>query len=163
MTNQILHTFFMCDLYTMTSPKELHIREHDYETGFIAETEIFDKLRNKGLEITPTLRYDPFDCIINSKYVGEVKKRSTNKNTYPTTILPYSKLLEFKKVRHDYKDMILIFKFRDEDCYTTYRELCKNRVEVKPFTRYSGFTHRTRPHVFIPTSLLKPLDELVLA
>ena len=58
-----------------------------------------DKLRDKGLEITPTSRYDPFDCIINNKYVGEVNKRNTNKNTYHTTILPYSKLLEYRKVK----------------------------------------------------------------
>ena len=142
---------------------ESDIREQDYQTGFTAETEIFDKLRDKGLEITPTPRYDPFDYIINNKYVGEVKKRNINKDAFSTTILPYSKLLEFKKVRHDYEDLILIFKFRDCDCYTTYRELCRNKVKVKPFTRYSGFTHNTLPHVFIPTTLLKPLDELVLA
>ena len=147
----------------MTSQKELEIRDNDYQTGLVGETEIFDKLRDKGFEITTTPRYDPFDCIINNKYVGEVKKRNTNKNTYSTTILPYSKLLEFKKVRHDYEDLILIFKFRDCDCYTTYRELCINKVKVKPFTRYSGFTHKSRKHAFIPTTLLHPIDELVLA
>ena len=117
-------------------------------------------MRQRGFEVTTTPRYDPFDCIINNKYVGEVKKRNTNKNTYPTTILPYSKLLEFKKVRHDYEDLILIFKFRDCDCYTTYQELCRNKIKVKPFTRYSGFTHKSRKHAFIPTTLLQPLDEL---
>ena len=147
----------------MTSYTEIEIRENDYQKGLTAETEIFDKLRQKGFEITTTPRYDSFDYIINDKYVGEVKKRNTNKNTYPTTILPYSKLLEFKKVRHHYKDLILIFKFRDCECYTTYRELCKNKVKVQPFTRYAGFTHKTRQHAFISVSLLKPSDKLVLA
>ena len=67
------------------------------------------------------------------------------------------------RTRHDYKDLIIIFKFKDSECYTTYRELCRNKVKVKPFTRYAGFTHKTRQHAFIPVSLLKPLDELVLA
>ena len=142
---------------------ESDIREHDYQSGLTAETDIFDKLRNKGFEVTTTSRYNPFDCIINNKYVGEIKKRNIDKNTYSTTILPYSKLVEYKKVRKDYKDMILIFKFLDYDCYTTYRELCKTNIEIKPFTRYSGFEHKSRNHVFIPTTLLKPLDELVLA
>ena len=147
----------------MTSQKELEIRKNDYQDGLVGETDIFDKLRNKGFEVTTTSRYDPFDCIINNKYVGEVKKRNTNKNTYPTTILSYSKLLEYKKVKKNYEDLILIFKFRDCDCYTTYRELCRNKVKVKPFTRYSGFTHKSRKHAFIPTTLLQPIDELVLA
>ena len=147
----------------MTSHTEIEIRENDYQTGLTAETEIFDKLRKKGFEITTTPRYDPFDYIINKKYVGEVKKRNINKDAFSTTILPYSKLLEFKKVRHDYEDLILIFKFKDSECYTTYRELCRNKVKVKPFTRYTGFTHNIRKHAFIPTTLLQPLDELVLA
>ena len=147
----------------MTSHTEIEIRENDYQTGLEGESNIFNKLRQRGFEVTTTPRYDPFDCIINNKYVGEVKKRSTNKNAYPTTILPYSKLLEFKKVRHDYEDLILIFKFQDCDCYTTYRELCRNKVKVKPFTRYAGFTHKRRKHAFIPTTLLQSLDELILA
>ena len=131
--------------------------------GFQLKAELIQYLKQKGFEVTTTPRYDPFDCIINNKYVGEVKKRNINKDAFSTTILPYSKLLEFKKVRHDYEDLIIIFKFKDSECYTTYRELCKNKVKVKPFTRYTGFTHKSRKHVFIPTALLQPLDELVLA
>ena len=81
----------------MTSHTEIEIRENDYQDGLVGETEIFNKLKQKGFEITTTPRYDPFDYIINKKYVGELKKRNTHKNTYPTTILPYSKLLEYKK------------------------------------------------------------------
>ena len=145
-----------------SNKNENNIREHDYQDGLVGETKIFDKLREKGFEVTTTPRYDPFDCIINNKYVGEVKKKSTNKNAYPTTILPYSKLMEYNKVRHEYEDLILIFKFRDCDCYTTFRELCRNTIKIKPFTRYSGFEHKSRKYVFIPVSLLRPLDELVL-
>ena len=87
----------------MTSQKELEIRDNDYQTGLVAETELFDKLRLKGFEITPTPRYDPFDCIINNKYIGEIKKRNIDKNTYSITIIPYSKLIEYKKLRKDYE------------------------------------------------------------
>ena len=141
---------------------EQKIREQDYQFGLVGELEIFNKLRNNGFEVSPTPRYNPFDCKINSTYVGEVKKRNNTKNCYPTTLLPYSKLLEYKKIKKEYKDLIIIFKFTDGEYYTTYRELCRNRVKIRPFTRYNGFTHKTKPHVDIPVSLLKPLDQLVL-
>ena len=146
----------------MVSDHEQKISEHDYQTGLVCELKIFDKLRDKVYEITPTARYDPFDCKINDKYLGEVKKRNNAKNRYPTTLLPYSKLLEYKKIRKHYKDLILIFKFTDGDYYTTYRTLCRNKVKYRLFTRCSGFTHKTKPYVYIPISLLKPLHRLVL-
>ena len=147
----------------MLSNHEQKIRELDYQTGLSAEQDIFDKLSKKGYDITPTDRYNPFDCKINNTYVGEVKKRTNTKDRFPTTILPYSKLLEYKKVKKQYRDLILIFKFTDGDYYTTYRELCRNKVEYGPLTRKKGYTHSTRTHVFIPVSLLKPLDQLVLS
>ena len=146
----------------MVSDHEQKIREQDYQFGSKGELEIFDKLRTKGYEVTPTPRYNSFDCKINNKYLGEVKKRNNAKNRFPTTLLPYSKLLEYKRVKKQYRDLILIFKFTDGDYYTTYRELCRNRVKIRPFTRYNGFVHKTKPHVDIPISLLKPLDQLVL-
>ena len=146
----------------MVSDHKQKIRERDYQTGLVGELEIFDKLRNRGYEITQTARYDPFDCKINNKYLGEIKKRDNKKNCYPTTLLPYSKLLEYKKIKKNHKDLILIFKFTDGDYYTTYRTLCKNKVKYRPFTRCSGFTHKTKSYVCIPISLLKPLDQLVL-
>ena len=147
----------------MVSDREQKIRERDYQFGLIGELDIWDKLRKQGYNITPTDRYNPFDYKINDTYLGEVKKRNNTKDRFPTTLLPYSKLLEYKKVKKNYKDLILIFKFTDGDYYTTYKTLCKNRVKYRPFTRYNGFVHETRPHVDIPISLLKPLDQLVLS
>ena len=146
----------------MVPDHEQEIRERDYQTGLVGELEIFDKLKNNGYKVTPTPRYNPFDCKINDKFVGEIKKRNNAKNRYPTTLLPYSKLLEYKKIKKQYQDLIIIFKFTDGDYYTTYRTLCKNKVKYRPFTRCSGFKHQTKPYVYIPISLLKPLDQLVL-
>ena len=147
----------------MVSDHKQKIREKDYQTGLNAEQDIFDKLSKKGYDITSTDRYNPFDCKINNTYVGEVKERTNTKDRFPTTILPYSKLLEYKKVKKQYRDLILIFKFTDGDYYTTYRELCRNKVEYGPLTRKKGFIHKTKLHAFIPISLLKPLDQLVLS
>ena len=43
-----------------------------------------------------------------------------------------SKLSAYTKVTKDYEDLILIFKFRDGNCCTTYRQLqpCTNSVKV---------------------------------
>ena len=65
---------------------EHEICERDYQFGLNGELEIFDKLRNRGYEVTPNGRYDPFDCKINNKYLGEIKQRNNTKNRYPTTL-----------------------------------------------------------------------------
>ena len=152
----------------MVSDHEHQTRERDYQTGLSAELDIWDKLTKQGYEVTTTDRYNPFDCKINNTYVGEVKKRNNTKDQFHTTLIPYSKLLEYKKVKKQYRDLILIFSFTDGDYYTTYRELCKRkkqdkRIQVRDFQRFKSFKHAVRKHVFIPVSLLKPLDQLVLS
>ena len=146
---------------------EAQIRENDYENGVACELDKFIILRNKGFNIEPTERYCFYDCKINDNYLCEIKKRSIAKNKYPTTIVPYSKVLEYRKIQKSYKDFIFIFSFTDGDWYTSYNELMrlvkKNvTIYIKPFTRYTGFQHTTRKHIHIPVELLKPLEQLVL-
>ena len=141
---------------------EKEIRERDYQNGLKKELDIFNKLRKRGNIVETTNRYNYFDCKINNRYVCEIKSRSCSKNTYAETILPYSKILEYKKVKKDYEDLVIIFHYKDGDFYTTYRDLVKNKSKIAPFTRYSGFQHQTKDYVFIPVKILKPLNELVL-
>ena len=146
---------------------ECIIREKDYQQGAVAETTIFNKLRNKGFTVEETDRYDWFDCKINDNYLGEVKKRLVKKDTFDTTIIPMSKIREWKKVKQDYRDLILIFTFKDCDTYISYREVCKliktdNRIKIANFQRNKGFTHTVKKHLFIPTDLLHPFDCITL-
>ena len=143
------------------------IREQDYQQGLIGEHSIFQKLTLQGYSLEKSNRYDFYDFKLNSDYLVELKSRQDiNKDTYDTTILPYSKIKEFKRVKKDYRDLILIFSFSDNDnYYVTYKQLCKAKpcIQIKPFNRYSGFKHKSKLHLFIPTHLLKPLEQLVLS
>ena len=148
----------------MTNNHEHYIRETDYLEGLDNERKIFDKLQNMGYNVEPTHRYKYYDFLIDKKYVCEVKHRNVKKDRYHTTILPFSKIKQYKLEHKKYKDLIMIFSFEDGNYFTTYYDLCKNKHKVKiaPFTRYTGFTHTTRPHVFIPTYLLQPLSQIKL-
>ena len=153
----------------MSVKHEFEIREQDYQEGYENELNIFDKLRNKGFSIEETDRYEWYDMKIDNEYLGEIKKRvDINKDTYDTTIFPFSKIREWKKVRKDYNDLILIFSFKDNDYYISYKELREfkktdTRIKVAPFQRYKGFIHKSRLHYYVPIDLLKPLDNLILS
>ena len=89
---------------------EQKIREADYQQGLIGEHNISDKLRNMGYHIETRPRYDPFDLTMNEKNLVEIKKRNIYKDTYNTTILPWSKILEYNEVKKDYRDLICMLK-----------------------------------------------------
>ena len=144
---------------------EHRIRETDYQDGASHEQKIFNKLQQMGYTIEPTSRYKYFDCLIDDKYICEVKKRSVNKDRYDTTILPISKIKQYElQHKKTHLDMIMIFSFQDGCYYTSYNDLRKNKKKFKidTFTRYSGFEHKPKPHIFIKTELLKPLDQIRL-
>ena len=138
------------------------IMEADYQEGLAQEEEMLNKLRNKGYTVETTDRYDPFDFKINNKYLIELKTRSCHKHTYNTTLLPYSKLKEYRKVKKQYKDLIVIVRFTDGDFYVSYKDICKAHCKIRPFTRTKGYIHNTKPYIHISVSLLKPLEQMVL-
>ena len=157
--------FFSNNIYVIIKiKKEKNIRENDYQQGYDIETKIFDKLRQKGYIVNPTTRYDYYDCKINQKYACEIKKRNIKKDTFDTTILPFSKIQQYKQEHKKFEDLIMIFSFQDGDYYTSYKKLCKikERIKIDTFTRYSGFQHNKRKHIFIPTDILKPLNRIKL-
>ena len=118
-----------------------------------------------GYIVKPTERYEYYDCSVNNKYIVEVKNRHNNKDKYNTTILPISKIKQYElQHKKDYLDMILIFVFKDGCFFTSYNDLRRNKDKFKidTLTRYSGFQHKPRKHIFVKTKLLKPLDQLQL-
>ena len=79
---------------------ERQICEHDYQQGLISENDIFKKLTSQGYTLEKSNRYKFYDFKLNDNYLVELKSRSNiNKDTYTTTILPYSKIKEFKRVK----------------------------------------------------------------
>ena len=148
---------------------ETTVRENDYNNGRQAETNLYDRLRQKGYIIEEKPRWCWHDFKLNDTYLGEHKNRpDICKDTYDTTIFPYSKWKEWIKVRKQYQDCIFIFTFKDGSFYTSYKHiklLVKEgrTFEIKPFQRYSGFIHKSRLHVHIPVDILKPLDTLEIS
>lgn len=143
---------------------EKEIREQDYQKGLVCETKIFDKLQKMGYIVEPTQQWSFYDCTINDKYMCEIKKRFNTKNQYTTTILPWSKILEYNKVKKHFKNLILIFSFEDGDFYTSYNHLArmKHKLKLKPLIRNKGFQHKSRLHLHIPIDILKPLNAISL-
>ena len=149
---------------------EQTVRENDYNTGKKGEDKLYDRLRQKGYIVEEKPRWCWHDFKLNDTYLGEHKKRpNIYKDSYPTTIFPYSKWKEWKKVCKQYNDCIFIFTFKDGSFYTSYthmKSLMKQgrTFEIeKKFQRHSGFTHKPRPHIHIPVDILQPLDTLKVA
>ena len=147
------------------------VRENDYQIGKQAEDKLFDKLINDNFIVKTTKRYCWYDYQLinkktNKKYVVELKKRlGINKNTYPTTLLPYSKIIEWRKVKKKYDDFILMFQFNNGTFYIPYSQVKKlaktdQRIKVDTFTRTKGFSHNPKLHLYIPTEHLIPLEQL---
>ena len=150
------------------------IRESDYQDGRETELDIFEFFKQKYNHFTFTQpdRFDFYDLKAsnndtNEQYLTEIKKRYVTRDKYDTTIVPFTKVREYKRVKDDFVDMLFVFCFTDGNYYITYNELCKlkkhdKRIQVRNFQRFKSYTHKIKKHVFIPCDLLKPLDELVL-
>ena len=135
------------------------------------EDKLFEVLTNDNFIVQKTdrWRWNDFEIInktSHKKYKVELKKRvGINKNTFDTTILPFSKIIEWRKVKKKYDDFLLMFSFKDGTYhipYSTVKKLKKTdkRIKVDIFQRKSGFVHNKRLHLFIPTEHLIPLNEL---
>ena len=144
------------------------IRDKDYQFGKEGENNIYNKLKLQGYKVKKLDRYSQHDFIINDKYIAEHKTRKKiSKDTFDTTIFPYSKWTAWKNIKDKYKDCIFTFSFNDGNFFIKCTDIKKYKkqgikFQIKPFTRYSGFTHAERRHLFIPTNLLKPLEQMVL-
>lgn len=131
-------------------------------------------LTNDNFIVKKTDRYSWNDFQIinktsNKNYKVEHKSRlGIQKDTFQTTILPYSKIIEWRKVKKSYDDFIFMFSFFKDGTfyipYSTVKKLAKtdNRIKIDTFKRMKGFQHRSRLHLFIPTEYLVPLNDLAL-
>ena len=151
------------------------IRENDYQTGLQAEQQCCKLLKSilgDKVQLEATTRYCYKDFVLTSKktsekYAIEHKLRlDISKKTFDTTVIPWSKILQFiKKDNERCADLLLIFTFNDGCFYVSARKLAKlrrkdSRIQVKNFQRHKGFTHNSRPHLFIPVEYLKPIESL---
>lgn len=146
--------------------------QHDLKIGKLTEKYFREYVTsyNYAVETQPPFQWHDFkvtDKQTNKKFIVEVKKRiGINKNTFETTIIPQSKILEWDKVKHKYNDFWMIFAFNDGNFFIKKSDLDRlaqtdNRIKVDTFQRHKGYSHKPRQHLFIPVEYLKPLDQLI--
>ena len=159
---------------TKKTKKEIEheIRERDYQDGRATEFDMFEWFRQNQnhCRFEYPHRFNFYDLkacndITNKQYATEIKKRYVTKDRYDTTIVPFSKVREYKRVKEQFEDFLFVFCFTDGNYYITYNELCKlkkhdKRIQVRSFQRFKSYTHKAKKHLFIPCDLLKPLDTL---
>lgn len=109
-----------------------------------------------------TSRYHTFDFISeNRKIYIELKTRRCCKNQYPSTMIPYHKIIKgfdiIKKAEENKKKkkIYIVFKFTDKTCYF---RLKKDTFNKEKWVRKGGRFDRGRPEVkeyaYIPVELL---------
>jgi len=86
----------------------------------------------------------------------ELKSRRVKKNTYPTTIIPVS------KVRNTDKTQLFIFNFTDNCSYIEYDKTIFDTFEVRNITTERfGIVDKPKPHYCIPVHLLIDLINII--
>ena len=88
--------------------------ENDYLYGIQKQIEILPILRDYfGKDLEETVgRWKKYD-FYNDKSIFELKSRKNTKTLYPTTLLTCNKVVSVSG-----KDLIFLFNFTDQLCYT---------------------------------------------
>lgn len=126
----------------------------DYQWGKEQEDKVFDILKplvGSGFHKIEqhNLPYDFKDDV----YLYEVKARRCPYKQYPTTLLPYNKVLSDKQY--------FLFAFTDGVYYLKYDPELFYRFEVAPFKRFQRADYNDKPalYYYIPINQLKPISE----
>ena len=117
-----------------------------YKIGKESEIKVLEIIQNYfktdiKASINQLERFDFFDD--NNKF--ELKTRTNNLNTYPTTIIGFDKLKS---------DIILLFQFTDQLAYIKYDAEQFKNYEVKKFTKYKI----PKDHIYIPVKDLTIIE-----
>jgi hypothetical protein len=113
------------------------------------------------------------DLVKNSKYASidfssdgidvELKSRNNEKDKYPTTIIPKSKVDYIKKYRA-MKKYIFAFKFTDGLYYIEFKDEVFDGYECKMYKRNprTGTLDKEQLYYFIPVCVLIKIDKLLI-
>ena len=134
--------------------------KNDLKMGLEKELEVIDILKlnwedEEDIKNTKDIYGDDYyiyDFEANSGTSWELKSRRCNKHTYPTTIVPVS------KVRDTDKKQVFVFNFKDATCSLDYEKELWDTFEVKDVMTYRyGIRDRPKPHYHIPVDKLTDL------
>lgn len=127
--------------------------KEDYANGIKSENSLISKFTS-FFKSTPTKlpQYHPMDFAVNTNYI-EVKTRNNASTTYPTTMIPYSKI-DFAKASPS--NTYFVFVFTDGIFYIEYDETLFSSFHVETFQRNPRPDHqdRAQQYIYIPVSLL---------
>ncbi len=134
--------------------------KNDLKFGLEKELEVVDMLQlnwedEADIRNTKDIYGDDYyiyDFEANSGTSWELKSRRCNKHTYPTTIVPVS------KVRQTDKKQVFVFNFKDACCSLDYdKDLWDTFVIADVMTYRYGKVDKPKPHYHIPIDKLTDL------
>ena len=129
--------------------------ENDHLVGTTNEITIHDTLNNyfKDNLIHQKEKYKKYDYKGN-KYYYELKTRNNNYKTYPTTLIPYSKLMNGLEDKQ-----IFIFSFKDGIYYIHYNKELFDTFDLMDFQRNKrvDYVDKKQLYYFIPIEHLKKI------
>lgn len=134
--------------------------KNDLMFGLEKELEVIDMLKlnwEEEVDIRNTKdiynnKHYIYDFEANSGTSWELKSRRCNKHTYPTTIVPVS------KIRMTDKKQIFVFNFADACCSLDYDKDLWDTFLIKDVMTYRfGIVDKPKPHYHIPVELLTDL------
>ena len=126
----------------------------DYEFGKSKELSILNTIKEYFND--PDIKqssntYERYDFIGNNIY--ELKSRNCNYSTYPTTLLPKSKIIKTDKPQ------IFLFNFTDGLYYIKYEPSIFDTIDCKMFKRNtrSDYNDIPQPYYHIPIRILQKI------
>ena len=135
--------------------------KQDYTLGIQNETkclDLFEYYFEENFAKTPTMH--SFDFVSPERYV-EVKSRTCLKQTYPTTMIGYDKILEAKKSK---KPVHFAFLFRDGWLWEIeYNDKVFEEFDVQMFQRDDRVdkTDVRKQYCYIPVNRLECIGQVV--
>lgn len=121
----------------------------DYKFGTESEDATITSLRILDSTLSKMEKYSPFDYEGHTCYV-ELKTRRNKKDTYPTTMIPQSKIEYAKK--DPSKTYHFAFKFEDGLYYIQYNQERFAQYEVKQGGRFDRGRPELNQYCYIPVT-----------
>jgi len=132
--------------------------DNDRAMGEKSEAEVIDVLSKAfNTEFAGTARYATIDFVSDTIEI-ELKTRNNEKDKYPTTLIPKSKI-DYIKNNRRMKKYIFAFKFTDGLYYIEYDDKVFDKIECKMFVRdkRTGWSDAAQLYYYIPVTLLRPV------
>jgi hypothetical protein len=132
--------------------------KEDYKQGKLAEDIVYNDIKPffKDNIIKINSRYSKYDYE-GDKYIYELKTRNNCYSSFPTTLIPYDKI-----IKDSQKRQIFLFNFKDGLYYIKYREKKFKKFDLNTFCRYKrpDYNDVEKLYYYIPIEKLKPIINL---